>query len=55
MERDDSAGVSHPLVQVYAWLAVHSALEVGLLRAKMRGLEFSLAISSQTALENDPP
>jgi hypothetical protein len=55
VERDDSAGESHPLVQVYAWVAVHSALEVGLLRAKMRGLLFNLAISSHTALEKDPP
>ena len=43
------------MVQVYAWVAVHSALEVGLLRAKIRGFAFSLAISSHTALEKDPP
>ena len=36
-------------------MAVHSALEVGLLRAKMSGWVFSEAISSHTALVKDPP
>ena len=53
-ENNNESG-SYPLVHSYACVAVHSALEVGLLRAKMRGLSLMSAISSHTAFVKDPP